>query len=137
MEKKPGWEIALANTMTEGLKVPHKWGEHDCVTFAADCVQAMTGEDALGDLRGSYDSPISAARVIRQMGCATLGDAVATVLPEILPADARRGDVVLCWSGEHDFLAVVERHMAIGPGPNGTVQIPLVQIKRAFRIGAC
>lgn len=136
MEKVMGWEIALADTMTERLKIPHKWGEHDCVTFAADCVQAMTGEDVLGDLRGSYDSPLSAARVLRQMDCTTLGDAVATMLPEILPADARRGDVVLCWSDDHDFLAVVERRAAVGPGPHGTVHIPLIQVKRAFRIGA-
>lgn len=135
MKKLDGWEIALAECMTSGLKVEHEWGSHDCVTFAADCVKAQTGEDPLGDLRGSYDSPLTAAKVIKGMGANSLGDALAKHLTEILPGDARRGDVVVCWSDDHDFVAVVERHTAVGPGPTGTVHIPLVQIKRAFKIG--
>ena len=134
MSRREGWEIALAQTMSAALKKPHEWGENDCVTFAADCVCAMTGEDPLGDLRGTYDSPLSAARLIKNAGFESLGDMLAAHLEEIPPADARRGDVVLCWSGDHDFVAVIERHMAVGPGPNGVVHVPLLQVSRAFKI---
>lgn len=121
--------------MTAGLRDPHKWGSNDCVTFAADCVEIQTGEDPMGVFRGMYDSPLSAAKLIRELGYGTLGNAVADFLPEILPADARRGDVVLCEDGNGiDFLAVVDRRTAVGPGPSGAVHVPLTQAKRAFKV---
>lgn len=133
--KKDGWEIRLADAMTAGLRKTHAWGENDCVTFAADCVKAQTGEDPMGVFREMYHDSLTAAKLIRSLGYKSLGEAVADFLPEILPADARRGDVVLCWSDEgFDFLAVVDRQNAVGPGPTGTVQIPLVQVKRAFKV---
>ena len=133
--RREGWEIRLSKAMTEGLRKPHAWGENDCVTFAADCVKAITGQDPVSDLRGTYDSPEGAARIMIALGYKNLGDCIASRLPEIDPSQARRGDVVLCWGDEHEFAAVVERHTAVGAGPEGAVHIPLIQVQRAFRIG--
>ncbi|HPE49720.1 MAG TPA: hypothetical protein PLR76_15055 [Hyphomonas sp.] len=134
-----GWEQALFETTTLAMKRPHEWGVHDCATFAADCVEAMTGIDPIADLRGHWQGPVSARRLIAEEGADTLGDLAAQRLPEIAPSMARRGDVVLCKSdgtNETEFLAICQGHTAVGPAAHGLIHVPMTQALRAFRVGA-
>lgn len=56
---------------------PFEWGRSDCCTRACDVYRALHGVDPMAPLRGRYDGPVSAARLIRSYGgwqamCATL-----------------------------------------------------------------
>jgi hypothetical protein len=129
-----GWEQRLSALAAEAIDIPHGWGVHDCVTFAADCVRAITGVDLMGDLRGTYDGPVGAARVMREQGADTLGDLPAIYLPVIPVWQARRGDIVLC-AEPYEFLAVCVGRTAVGPSETGMIHILMDQAVRAYRVG--
>jgi len=134
MQRLKGWEQRLYAVTVDAMPRPHAWGHHDCVTFAADVVRELTGSDPMGDLRGTYDSPLSAARVLTGQGVETIGDLAALHLPEIAPSMARRGDIVLA-TDPHDFLAVCVGPTAVGPSLMGMIHVPMAQAARAYRVG--
>jgi hypothetical protein len=135
LQRLKGWEHKLYAETLNAMSKPHAWGQHDCVTFAADIVRTLTSAQLMGDdLRGSYDGPISAARVIKAQGAEGVGDLVALYLPEVAPSIARRGDIILA-SEPHDFLAVCVGRTAVGPSASGMIHVPMAQAVRAFRVG--
>ena len=129
-----GWEQRLYALTVDAIGCPHAWGQHDCVTFAADAVREITGRDPMGDLRGTYDTPLSAARVMKQAGADNLGDLAGLHLPEVAPSEARRGDVILS-GGDMEFLAVCVGRTAVAPSERGMIHVPMAQAMRAFRVG--
>lgn len=137
MPRTEGWQQRLYAVTIAAMGKPHQWGSHDCVTFAADCVQAICGRDPMARYRGAYDTQQGAARVMLDAGAHDLGELAALHLPEIAVAEAQRGDVVLCGGGpEGDFLGVVQGATAVGPARTGLVHVPMAQAKRAFRVEA-
>lgn len=109
------------------------WGKNDCITFAADAYKAIHGIDVIEDIRGTWTDNLSAARVIKEMECGDLGDAIATRLTEIEKHTIKRGDIVYCSGGvDGDFCAVVVGHMAVGPSSAGLQHVPISQVLRAF-----
>lgn len=134
LERVKGWEQRLYAATVTAMGKRHEWGRHDCVTFAADVVHAMTGEDLMDGLRGTYDGPVGAAAVLRGLGVESVGDLAALYLPEVPPSMARRGDIVLAES-PHEFLAVCVGRTAVGPSEAGMIHVPMGQAVRAFRVG--
>lgn len=134
MDRLKGWEQRLYAATVEAMGKRHEWGRHDCVTFAADCVLAMTGEDLMEGLRGTYDGPVGAAAVLRGLGVESVGDLAALYLTEVAPSMARRGDIVLA-AQPHEFLAVCVGRTAVGPSEAGMIHVPMAQAVRAFRVG--
>lgn len=128
------WPQRLSAECQAARNTPHSWGEHDCATFAADCVFAMTGENLLDGYRGRYTTAIGAARIIKNEGFDSLADMVASKTEPCAPVMCGRGDIVLV-DGEHgEFLAVVMGHYAVAPGPSGIVQVSLKFAKRGFKV---
>ena len=95
MQRTDDWAERLAAFVEERQKLAFEWGPNDCVTHAADAVQAMTGEDPLGPLRGAWSDEASARLALAEHGglqaavTGVMGDPLAT------PMLAQRGDVVL------------------------------------------
>jgi hypothetical protein len=133
--RRPDWPQRLYRATVAAMRRPHAWGAHDCATFASDCIEAMTGTDPMADLRGRYDSAVSAARVIVEAGASDLGELAAQRLPEIALAEARRGDVMLCKGPMGEFLAIVQGANAVGPAGFGLIYVPVSQGLRAYRVG--
>jgi hypothetical protein len=94
MTRLPDWPTRLASIMDASIAKPLVWGAHDCVTFAADEVLAITGEDLIADLRGRWSTALGAGRVLQR-----LGGFVQAITERLGPASpaiyARRGDLVL------------------------------------------
>lgn len=134
MKRKEGWELALYEATNAAFHRAHEWGAHDCASFAADCVEAMTGVDLLPE-RGEYHDNVSAAKVIVNSGAKSLADAVSQRLPEINVSQARRGDVMLCEGPEGDFLAINQGMTSVGPSARGLIHVPSDQAIKAFRVG--
>lgn len=129
------WEKRFVDIGIERSVSVHEWGVHDCVIFGADAVLAMTGDDVASDVRGQYDGPISAARIIKKNGFDSLGDMIAARLPEIDVALAQRGDAVLCDGEDGEFVAIVNGHTCVGPSRFGLVHVPIKSATRAFKVG--
>lgn len=117
-----GWEDKLAKIIADANKRPFNWGTHDCVTFAADAVLAITGHDPISDLRGQWDSIWSAHRKLVEMG--GIESAVSRRMGEPLtaPRSAGRGDLVLTNDG---FLGIVVLSHAVAPQPMGLLRVEM------------
>ena len=94
MRRLPDWEARLAAYLEPLRTTPFAWGQHDCVTFSAGAVEAMTGERVL-PAAGRYRTAIGAARAVKRIGGGGLAAAVDTVLASVPPALAHRGDILL------------------------------------------
>ncbi len=129
------WPTALSVETNALSDRPHEWGVNDCAIFAADAIRAMTGTDLMKSIRGRYKTAIGAARVIKNDGFDGLAEYVDSLLPEISLSQAKRGDLILCYGPEGDFLAIRERSFAVGPGHRGAEQVDPRQFLKAWRVG--
>lgn len=127
------WQSRLATVMREAQARPFAWGTHDCVTFAAACVQAVTGRDAIADVRTQWADERAALRMLADGG--GLLELVQGRLGEQLasPALAQPGDVGLCLQDGRPGLCVcggVNWHM---PAEQGLATLDSTQVLRAWR----
>ena len=135
LKRVPGWEIALFDFMKSKINQVHDWGKNDCVMFAADVVLTLTGEDLAADYRGTYADREGAEKIIAEKGAETLGDFLASYLPEIPVAEAMRGDIVISPGPEGEFAAVCQGRTCVAPSDHGLIHIRRAQATRAFKVG--
>lgn len=129
----PDWPARLGALVAARLPEPFAWGPNDCAAFAADCVQAMTGADVLAPLRGPRATELQARKLLRRLG----GWDVVTRcgLPEVEPALAGRGDLVLLRQSARPVLALcVDGEVAISPGLYGLARASMRCALRAWRV---
>lgn len=128
-----GWEARLAEVVDAAIDRPFAWGTHDCCTFAAACVDAVTGSDHLDHL--GYEDERTAKRVIACHG--GLVEAIAARLgsPCAGWAHARRGDICLVPTEQGDGLGVCVGHRIVLPGERGLASYPLHLAQCTWRVG--
>lgn len=136
--------------LRDHMAKPFVWGSNDCCLFAANAIQAMTGEDIADDFRDKYDSQASAFALIKSVtGGDSVIDAIAHCatkhrLTEWLSADgkplplmARRGDLVAVRNADDEIIAgIVDlsgRYVAC-MGDRGIVRLPISNIIRAWHV---
>ena len=68
MRRHDNWPTLLVAFIEERRHAPFAWGSNDCCLFAADWIRRACGVDFAEGLRGTYDSALSAARVLRNQG---------------------------------------------------------------------
>lgn len=97
LARREDWPSRFTTFVAESLQegVVLDWENFNCVSWAADAVEAMTGVDLYEDFRGKSDSPLSAYVMLRRAGFRTLSDIMASKLPEKALPFVARGDVVL------------------------------------------
>lgn len=61
------WDIKLAEYVDSLRDHPFVWGEHDCLTFANNCVEVVTGRAFADDWLGNYSSDRSALKEYRRV----------------------------------------------------------------------
>ncbi|WP_444452576.1 DUF6950 family protein [Rhodobacter capsulatus] len=134
LKRLPGWRARLHAEIEAHRHEPFTWGAWDCALgLAAGVVEAITGADLRPAV--SYDTAAGALRALRAAGHASLGDAVAAVLPEIHPAMARDGDIALVDEGEIGGLAVFSGGTLIVLTLDGLGVRERAAAKRAYRVG--
>jgi hypothetical protein len=131
MRRTEGWERVLDAEIEKARRLPFSWGIHDCVTWAANVVLAMTGEDLIPEFRGGYQTKLEAYRLILQTG-ESLAACVDARLARSPIAFARRGDVVcrenalaIC-TGIHSFFITEDQ---------GLQPIKTQHCEMAWRVG--
>lgn len=99
----PDWQARLETLVADRLNKPFARGERDCVMWAADVVEAVTGSDPARAFRGAYGTDEQALALYRRLRglarqcAAALGD-------EIDPRLAGPGDVGLVLESEGETL---------------------------------
>jgi hypothetical protein len=139
MDRVSNWPSALLDVISKASATPFDWGSHDCVTFAADCVRAITGADPLADLP-PWASAKQGLRVIADAGGmpAALSARFGEPIP---PAFAQRGDIGLLTDTSADeeatgiTVAVCMGDVWLAPGTDGLERLPLAAVAQAWKVG--
>lgn len=149
LRRLPDWPERLAALERRCAGLPFAWGVHDCFTWAADAVLAITGVDLLDGLRGRWAGRRQAMRLLADLqpdaqppgGLVCVSRVVSQRLGEPLPSVllAQRGDVVLVTKadGATPGLAVCLGAVVAGPGASGLVRVPLLQAGEAPTRALC
>ncbi|WP_312158136.1 DUF6950 family protein [Pantoea piersonii] len=120
--KHPDWQKRLVTVIKAAEKRPFSWGEHDCCLFAADCVEAMCGEDFAAEFRGKYDSETGAKKALLRGG-GSLERVLARFLDEVNPSLIQRGDVAVVENAGRRCAGVFYGGSVWVPGDNGLVSL--------------
>lgn len=116
--KHPDWHNRLITVIRAAEKRPFFWGEHDCCLFAADCAEAMTGDNFAGGWRGTYDSETGAKKAILRGG-GSLEKVLAQYLDEVPVKMAQRGDIAVVENAGSRCAGVVYGGAVWVPGETG------------------
>jgi hypothetical protein len=135
LPRLPKWRARFSSYLIEVAGKPFEWGAHDCALHPADGVLAITGVDLAADFRGRYTTEIGAAKALKRHGSGDLASTFAAKMPEIDPAGARVGDVVIFDGpfGETGGLRLPSCISAITPVGRRSYGLDLVT--RAFQVG--
>ena len=104
MPRFEDWPTRLNAAIDAARARPFDWERHNCATFAADCVEAITGVALHARFAGLHADMRTAVRNSEQ-----LENEVAIVLSDcarVLPGYAQRGDVVLVRNGGRVLLGI-------------------------------
>jgi len=124
MNRHQDWQLRLEAFIAARRHAPFAWGSNDCATFAADCVQAITGIDPAPSGLRAHSTAKQAYRAIARHG--DLRAIATAALGEPRPAVfAQTGDIVLTKAGRRDMLAVCNGRAALAPSADGLVTVPL------------
>ena len=131
--RRQDWPERLAAFLEERRAERFEWGRNDCVLFAADAVQAMTGVDLAAPWRGQWDSRASAVDALGRAG--GLLAAVDMILPAYdSPLMAGRGDVVAFATRGRLGLAVCVGTDAVAPSALGWQPRPMAEALVGWRV---
>lgn len=118
--KHPDWHNRLIAVIRAAEKRPFLWGEHDCCLFAADCAEAMTGDNFADGWRGTYDSETGAKKALLGGG-GSLEKVLAKYLDEVPVKMAQRGDIAIVENAGTRCAGVIYGGAVWVPGETGLV----------------
>ncbi|WNS34752.1 hypothetical protein RQP58_08635 [Enterobacter asburiae] len=118
--KHPDWHNRLIAVIRAAEKRPFLWGEHDCCLFAADCAEAMTGDNFADGWRGTYDSETGAKKALLRGG-GSLENVLAKYLDEVPVKMAQRGDIAIVENAGTRCAGVIYGGAVWVPGETGLV----------------
>lgn len=125
------WETALSEYINVMRHVPFEYGINDCCMFAAGAVEAMTGIDAMAEFRGKYDSALSAAKALRDIGNGSLEATIDDKFPEVVISQAKRGDIALF----DDSLGIVSGSFAWFVSDDGLERVQRADWQKTWSVG--
>lgn len=127
--RREDWPERLSDYLESQRDVPFDWASHSCAAFAAGAVEAMTGQAVEIPAHGSAREAagLLAARTLRER----LDDLFG---PEIVPALAQRGDLVLVDLAGRESVAVCVGAEAAGPADSGLLMVPMRLVVAAWRV---
>jgi hypothetical protein len=120
--RRADWLDRLWETIEARRALPFRWGEidgaHDCCTFVAACVDAMTDSNLVAALRAEYHDQASANEYIAR--CGGLEAAISSHLGRTKPvAFMKRGDVAIVEVGGIRFAGICIGPHVVSAGPEG------------------
>lgn len=130
--RRNDWQERFAAYLRARREMPFAWGTHDCCTFAAGAVEAISGRNPMAAI-APYADERTAARMVRDAGGLTplasslLGDPVTPLLAAV-------GDVVLLENGDRELLGICNGTTAIAAALDGMAAIEMTAALAAWKI---
>ncbi|MEB3029704.1 hypothetical protein VJI72_07910, partial [Parvimonas micra] len=97
IKRRLDWDLCLSDFLLDSVRegVCLDWEFFNCASWCCDGIEAMTGVDLYEEFRGQSKSMASAFSMIHKAGYKSFEEIIASKLPTIPVAYARRGDLVL------------------------------------------
>lgn len=136
--RRRDWRSRLETAIDDIMHTPFAWGAHDCGPgLAGRVVLAMTDVDLSAHYAGDYHDAASAARHLRRLGFASLGQLVASMLPPIPPSMAQLGDIAaIAVDGPIGHaLGVVNGERILILTVTGVGTVDLLDAQTCYRVG--
>lgn len=135
MKRLSDWEPRLDIAIAAGRRAPFAYGSHDCLSFPALCIEAVTGVDLFEPFRGRYNDQAGAAALVPDMEpfLEDLAQRHAWAAQE--PCTARKGDLAAVRLGATFLCAVVYGSLIIPEAPAGLRRFGLLMAEKVWRIG--
>lgn len=135
--RRADWLRRLWDTLEAHRTLPFRWAgrddAHDCCTFVAACLDAMTGGTFLDDLLAHYSDEESALKYIASNG--GLGQTLDLHLREpIRVSFMGRGDVALIVRDGREFVGICMGQVVYSASPEGLVTNPCELVVRAWKV---
>lgn len=133
------WQLRYEAYMFERYATPFGWGTNDCCTFAADCVQALTGVDVAPPELRLHRTQAQAATALAKFG--GVQRIARAALGDPLPANAASvGDVLLVRMPDpsgtpQKALAICNGSTAMAPSSAGLVPVSMRDAICCWRVG--
>ena len=118
--KHKDWHNRLTTVLKAATQRSFLWGEHDCCLFAAECAEAMCGEDFAKDWRGTYHDERGAKKALPRGG-GSLEKVMARYLDEVPVKLAQRGDIAIIENAGSRCAGVIYAGAVWVPGESGLV----------------
>lgn len=134
-KRLPDWQPRLAALISQRMRQPLVWGQHDCCLFAADAVLAVTGHDLAASLRGTYSTEAGATQALQQLG-GLVDLCVQRLGPVVRTQQAQAGDVGLASAGGVRSLVVCGGAHFLAVGAGGLLPVQRQDVLRAWRCTA-
>lgn len=134
--RREDWPSRLHDVIEAARETPFAWGSHDCCTFAAACVEAVTGRNVWPASR-RYTTEQGAYRALRGLGDGYLTDTIDDILgPRKAPFRAGRGDIVAVHTPTGPGIAVVDLtgEWVVAPAQGGLSRLHLVEAFAAWTV---
>ena len=130
--KHKAWHNRLTTVLKAATQRSFLWGEHDCCLFAAECAEAMCGEDFAKDWRGTYRDERGAKKALLRGG-GSLEKVLARYLEEVPVKLAQRGDIAIVENVGSRCAGVIYAGAVWVPGESGLVCLRVKPIS-AWRV---
>lgn len=132
LQRYPDWAPRLNEYVVQTRDLDYKWGTHDCCTFAAGGVEAITGWDPMWAFRGQYTTEEEGDDALEIFGAhkGLYPTLIKLLGSPVRGSQGQKGDVGF-YEG---CCGVVLGKWSIFIGIEGYVYVPITQLQRAFRI---
>lgn len=135
VNRKEDWPARLNAAIDAARCRPFEWGVSDCALFAADVIEAMTGEDFGRPYRGTYNTSLGSLRAIRERGHDSIRDLMTSIFGQSWPPGLlQRGDIALWNNGHGDTLGIVVGIHIAAQGEAGVEFMPMHTCLTGWRI---
>ncbi len=132
MKRKDNWPRKLNTYLQEVQHNTFEYGVHDCCTFMAGAIIAITGEDIMKEFRGKYHDEATYQEALDTLGQGSVYKTLRQKLGKpVHGAMGQRGDIAFL----DGRCGIVIGRQAIFLYKEGLGLIPISQIQRAFKVG--
>jgi hypothetical protein len=132
MMRFPDWETRLAAYLEPLRTRPFRWGKHDCCTFTAGAVRAMTGVNAMPEFRGKYRDEASAEAALKEIGAGSLIRTMNAKFKRVPVSHAHRGDIVMVDGNLGIAFGDISLHVGTEGEREGLIRHPRAKWRKAW-----
>jgi hypothetical protein len=128
------WQLRFEKAVAENMNKPFEWGSHDCVLWGANAVLAITGYDAADGFRGTYDSALGAAKVLKELGGMEKLTTDKLGVEPVAAGYANVGDILLVNLEGQLTMAVCNGETMLAPSELCLVALPTLSALKTWKV---